>query len=40
MHVEGVYRVSAPKSRLDELELYANTGRHNEIAFQVIFLPI
>jgi hypothetical protein len=34
--VEGIYRVSSPKSRLDELEMLANSDRQDEIIFQVL----
>ncbi|KAI3420331.1 hypothetical protein GPALN_003640 [Globodera pallida] len=34
LQVEGVYRVSSPKSRLDDLEKLTNDGRLDEIVFQ------
>nr|CAD2127567.1 unnamed protein product [Meloidogyne enterolobii] len=34
LDLEGIFRVSSPKSRLDELELMANSEKRDEIVFQ------
>lgn len=34
LDLEGIFRVSSPKSRLDELELLANSEKRDEIVFQ------
>jgi hypothetical protein len=37
LDLEGIFRVSSPKSRLDELESMANSERRDEIVFKVYF---